>query len=92
MLFDHNNNIVTIVTISLTLHISQGFTTGDKQLAGALWRTLYSYDCDDDPRPIERTIQYLRTQMDHLYTTDRRIFLKDGETFEWAHFEPYHVS
>ena len=53
---------------------------------------MYSYECDDDPRPAERMIQYIRTQMDHLHTLDKKVFLVNGDSFEWALFEPYHTS
>lgn len=73
------------------MSLDEGLLTDDKTLAAAIWRVVYARNCDD-PRLLEKIVQYSRTQIDHLMETDREIFLTNGKAFEWAYYEPFHVS
>lgn len=36
-------------------------------------------------------LYFTKWQMDHLMSTEKEFFLLYGQTFDWAHFEPFHV-
>ncbi|XP_072853172.1 ubiquinol-cytochrome c reductase complex assembly factor 1 isoform X4 [Pogona vitticeps] len=55
-----------------------GILSDDHVLAGALWRNLFSRNCDD-PRMLEIMVEYVRKQMQHLDAMPGEDLLLSGE-------------
>nr|XP_020638132.1 ubiquinol-cytochrome-c reductase complex assembly factor 1 isoform X2 [Pogona vitticeps] len=56
----------------------EGILSDDHVLAGALWRNLFSRNCDD-PRMLEIMVEYVRKQMQHLDAMPGEDLLLSGE-------------
>lgn len=68
----------------------EGLLIDDKTLANALWRTLFSKR-DVDPKILELSVKYVRTQLNHLRSIGPREWCLDGK-FDWAPFPPLTIK
>ena len=77
--FEHILHVLSFLSFRCFFVLLKGLLTDDKTLAGALWRHVYSKECDN-PYHLERMIQYIRTQVRMIALLLLHLFRYDDYT------------